>query len=110
MPIRPAKDWRCRSRCRTIGAHCSAAVRFGRTHMAAWSMEDKIRWGFAAATLALLLVLGATYVLLQDSLRANESDLAVETTTAATVQTTERQLHRTRILFAALAVAIMLLS
>lgn len=78
--------------------------------MAAWSMEDKIRWGFAAATLALLLVLGATYVLLQDSLRANEADLAVETTTAATVQTTERQLHRTRILFAALAVAIMLLS
>jgi PAS domain S-box-containing protein len=80
--------------------------------MAARSMEEKIRWGFAAATLAVLLVLGTTYILLQDSSRTpDESGTALESTAPhRTGDDLERELRRTRVLFGALAVAVTLLS
>jgi PAS domain S-box-containing protein len=79
--------------------------------MTGWSMEEKIRWGFAAATLALLLVLGATYVLLQDSSRsAHRADDTLEVAAPAGAQDgLERDLKRTRTLFGVLAIAIMVL-
>lgn len=79
--------------------------------MTGWSMEQKIRWGFAAATLALLLVLGATFVLLQDSLRsAHRTDDAVTVAAPAGAQSgLEQELERTRTLFGVLAIAILVL-
>ncbi len=80
--------------------------------MAVWSMERKIRWGFAVCVLALLLVLGATYALMQGSTRG-----AVGLDTGAEMASPSagdaallRELNRTRSLFAAVTVAVVVLS
>jgi PAS domain S-box-containing protein len=80
--------------------------------MAVWSMEQKIRWGFATALLALLLVLGATYVLLQNSLRTahDASSASPAIAQPRNAESLESELRRTRTLFVMLAVAIVALS
>ncbi|HVF16003.1 MAG TPA: PAS domain-containing protein, partial [Steroidobacteraceae bacterium] len=70
--------------------------------MIAWPMERKIRWGFAIATLTLLLLLGMTYFLLQESAHTR-LQLPAEVRL-------QDELRRTRTLLFAVTIAIVALS
>jgi PAS domain S-box-containing protein len=70
--------------------------------MSAWPMERKIRWGFAIATLTLLLLIGMTYFLLQDFAHTDLQPLAQ----ARLLE----ELRRTQTLLFAVTLAVILLS
>ena len=78
--------------------------------LAMWSTEEKIRWGFAAATAALLIVLGAALVLFQDALSVTRESSGGTLNEVARLALLEGELSRTRLLFGVLAAAITALS
>jgi PAS domain S-box-containing protein len=70
--------------------------------MIAWPMERKIRWGFAIATLTLLLLIGMTYFVMQQTAHPPLAVVA-----EARLQS---DLQKTRTLLTAFTIALMLLS
>jgi PAS domain S-box-containing protein len=70
--------------------------------MIAWPMERKIRWGFAIATLTLLLLIGMTYFLLQETVRTG-SQLHTQAHLL-------EELRRTQTLLFAVTLAVVVLS